>query len=594
MTYHTVGAAQAPFDVTSPGPAVAPAARPVEDDGLPPPGTPDIEIARAARPRPILALAEDRLGLPAEALIPHGHTKAKVTLDHIAGLRARTRGKLVLVTAITPTPAGEGKTTTTVGLGDGLNRIGHHAAVCLREPSLGPCFGMKGGAAGGGRAQVIPMEDINLHFTGDFHAIGAAHNLLAALIDNHLHWGNAQDIDLRRVSWRRVMDMNDRALRTITLGLGGAAHGVPREGGFDITVASEVMAILCLATDLADLERRLGDIVIGQRRDRTPVFARDLGAAGAMAVLLKDALAPNLVQSLEANPAFIHGGPFANIAHGCNSVMATDTALRLADVVVTEAGFGADLGAEKFLHIKCRQSGLRPHAAVVVATVRALKMHGGVAKGDLGTPDADAVRRGGVNLRRHVTNLQRFGLAPVVAVNRFTGDADAELDAVRALCDDLGVPMALASHWAEGSHGSAELARLVAERLDGPAPEVRFLYDEATPLADKIRAVATQLYGAADIALDPAAARRLAEIADLGYGHLPVCIAKTQYSFSSDPAAKGAPVGHVLPVREVRLAAGAGFVVAVCGDIMTMPGLPRDPAALHIGLDAGGEIVGLT
>jgi len=563
------------------------------DDGLPPPGAPDIEIARAARPRAILDLAADTLDIPSDVLIPYGHTKAKISLDYISTLRTRSRGKMVLVTAITPTPAGEGKTTTTVGLGDGLNRIGRKAAVCLREPSLGPCFGMKGGAAGGGRAQVIPMEDINLHFTGDFHAIGAAHNLLAALIDNHLHWGNGHDVDVRRVSWRRVMDMNDRALRNVTLGLGGPAHGVPREGGFDITVASEVMAILCLAADLKDLERRLSSIVIGQRRDKTPVFAGDIGAEGAMAVLLKDALAPNLVQTLENNPAFIHGGPFANIAHGCNSVMATDTALRLNDVVVTEAGFGADLGAEKFLHIKCRQSGLRPHAVVVVATVRALKMHGGVAKDDLAKPDSEAVRRGGSNLRRHLINLQKFGLAPVVAINRFTGDSEAELGVVRTLCDGLGVPVALASHWAEGSRGSEDLARLVTERLDGPAPDLRFLYPDDMSLSDKIQTVAREIYGAADISLDWLAQRGLAEITDQGYGHLPVCIAKTQYSFSADPAAKGAPEGHTLPVREVRLAAGAGFVVAICGDIMTMPGLPREPAALHIGLGAEGEIVGL-
>jgi len=565
-----------------------------DGDGLPPPGAPDIEIARAARPRAILDLAADTLDIPSDVLIPYGHTKAKISLDYISTLRTRPRGKMVLVTAITPTPAGEGKTTTTVGLGDGLNRIGRNAAICLREPSLGPCFGMKGGAAGGGRSQVIPMEDINLHFTGDFHAIGAAHNLLAALIDNHLHWGNSHDVDVRRVSWRRIMDMNDRALRNITLGLGGPAHGVPREGGFDITVASEVMAILCLASDLKDLEHRLSSIVIGQRRDKTPVFAGDIGAEGAMAVLLKDALAPNLVQTLENNPAFIHGGPFANIAHGCNSVMATDTALRLNDVVVTEAGFGADLGAEKFLHIKCRQSGLRPHAVVVVATVRALKMHGGIAKGDLAKPDPEAVRRGGSNLRRHLTNLQKFGLAPVVAINRFTEDSATELDVVRALCDGLDVPVALASHWAEGSQGSEDLARLVTERLDGPAPDLRFLYPDDMSLSDKIQTVAQEIYGAADISLDWLAQRGLAEITDQGYGHLPVCIAKTQYSFSADPTAKGAPEGHTLPVREVRLAAGAGFVVAICGDIMTMPGLPREPAALHIGLGAGGEIVGLT
>ncbi|MQX37306.1 formate--tetrahydrofolate ligase [Roseospira navarrensis] len=589
MSHQISARHHAPFDTRA---GSAPDSDP--SDGLPPPGAPDIEIARAARPRAILDLAAETLDIPSQSLIPYGHTKAKIALDYVESLRTRPRGKLVLVTAITPTPAGEGKTTTTVGLGDGLSRIGRKASICLREPSLGPCFGMKGGAAGGGRAQVIPMEDINLHFTGDFHAIGTAHNLLSALIDNHLHWGNEQDLDVRRVSWRRVMDMNDRALRNITVGLGGPAHGVPREAGFDITVASEVMAILCLASDMADLERRLASIVIGQRRDKTPVFAGDIGAEGAMAVLLKDALAPNLVQTLEHTPAIIHGGPFANIAHGCNSVMATDTALRLNDVVVTEAGFGADLGAEKFLHIKCRQSGLRPHAVVVVATVRALKMHGGVAKGALGTPDPEAVRRGGANLRRHLTNLQAFGLSPVVAINRFTGDSAAELDAVRALCDAVGAPVALASHWAEGSRGSEALAELVAERLDGPAPTLRFLYEEQAPLSDKIQTVARELYGAADISLDWLAQRGIAEITEQGYGHLPVCIAKTQYSFSADPNAKGAPEGHVLPVREVRLAAGAGFVVAICGDIMTMPGLPREPSALHIGLNAGGEIVGLT
>ncbi|KAA5607260.1 formate--tetrahydrofolate ligase [Roseospira marina] len=593
MSQHRSTVRPASFDLES-GTASCGASCASAGDGLPPPGTPDIEIARAARPRAILDLAADTLDIPSESLIPYGHTKAKITLDYIAGLRTRPRGQLVLVTAITPTPAGEGKTTTSVGLNDGLNRIGLNSAVCLREPSLGPCFGMKGGAAGGGRAQVIPMEDINLHFTGDFHAITAAHNLLAALIDNHLHWGNAQHLDVRRVSWRRVMDVNDRALRNITLGLGGPAHGIPREGGFDITVASEVMAVLCLATDLSDLQERLGGIVIGLRSDKSPVFARDIGADGAMTVLLRDALAPNLVQTLEHNPAFIHGGPFANIAHGCNSVMATDTALRLNDVVVTEAGFGADLGAEKFLHIKCRQSGLRPHAVVVVATVRALKMHGGVAKGDLGIPDPDAVRRGTSNLQRHVTNLQAFGLAPIVAINQFSGDTRAELDAVRAACDAVGVPVALASHWADGSRGSENLARLVAERLDAPPPEVRFLYPDSMPLPDKIRTVAQRVYGAADITLDWLAQRGLEDIAAQGYGHLPICIAKTQYSFSADPGVKGAPEGHVLPIREVRLAAGAGFVVAICGDIMTMPGLPQSPAALHIGLGPGGEVVGLT
>ena len=563
------------------------------NDRLPAPGAPDIEIARAAEMKPILPLAEERLALPADALVPYGHFKAKLSLDHIASLEGRPKGKLVLVTAITPTPAGEGKTTTSVGLNDGLNKIGVKSMVCLREPSLGPCFGMKGGAAGGGRAQVLPMEDINLHFNGDFHAITSAHSLLAAMLDNHLHWGNELGIDPRRVAWRRVVDMNDRALRNINVGLGGPAHGVPRETGFDITVASEIMAILCLATDLADLQRRLGNIIVARKRDKTPVTARDIGADGAMAVLLKDALQPNLVQSIEHNPAFIHGGPFANIAHGCNSVMATKAALSLADVVVTEAGFGADLGAEKFLDIKCRKSGLRPDAVVLVGTIRALKMQGGVAKGDLSTPDVEAVKRGAVNIEQHISNLKQYGLTPIVAINHFVADSEEEVSVVQEICDRVGVRTAIAKHWAEGGAGATELAETVMAQLGEGSPKVTLLYPDEMPLAEKINTVATKIYGAANISLSSAAARNLREFETLGYGNLPVCIAKTQYSFSTDPTHLGAPSGHTLSVREARLSAGAGFVVAVCGDIMTMPGLPRKPAALDIGLDDMGEIVGL-
>ncbi|MEQ9811306.1 MAG: formate--tetrahydrofolate ligase [Azospirillaceae bacterium] len=561
---------------------------------LPPPGAPDIEIARAARMLPIVDLARDRMGIPAEALIPYGHYKAKLSLDYLDTIAGRPRGKLVLVTAITPTPAGEGKTTTSVGLNDGLNRLGLASAVCLREPSLGPCFGMKGGAAGGGRAQVLPMEDINLHFNGDFHAITAANNLLAALIDNHVHWGNELNIDVRRITWRRVVDLNDRALRDIVVGLGGPGNGIPREDGFDITVASEIMAILCLAYDLADLERRLGSIIIGRDTAKRPVRVRDLGAEGALTVLLKDALAPNLVQSIEHAPAFIHGGPFANIAHGCNSVIATRAALALNDVVVTEAGFGADLGAEKFLDIKCRQSGLRPDAVVIVATVRALKMHGGVAAGDLGVENVAAVAAGTANLRRHIANLRQFGLHPVVAINHFGSDTRAEIEAIDEACAELDAPVALCRHWAQGGQGAEELARLVQAELARERTEIRLLYPDEMPLDEKIRTVATRLYGADDIALAPAAARALEEFTALGYGDLPVCIAKTQYSFSGDPTLKGAPEGHVLTVREVRLSAGAGFVIAVCGDIMTMPGLPRVPAALGIGIDENGVIHGLS
>ncbi len=565
----------------------------MQENELPAPGAPDIEIARAAQINPILPIAQTRLGIAPEALVPFGHYKAKLSLDFIASLADRPRGKLVLVTAITPTPAGEGKTTTSVGLSDAFNRIGLNSIVCLREPSLGPCFGMKGGAAGGGRAQVIPMEDINLHFNGDFHAITAAHSLLAAMLDNHLQWGNELGIDPRRVVWRRVVDMNDRALRNVTVGLGGPAHGIPRESGFDITVASEVMAILCLATDLKDLQRRLGDIIVARTYAKAPVTARDLKADGAMAVLLRDAIQPNLVQTIEHNPAFIHGGPFANIAHGCNSVMATQAALKLADVVVTEAGFGADLGAEKFFNIKCRQSGLRPDAVVLVATVRALKMQGGVAKADLGTPDVAALNRGAANLARHIENLQKFGLTPVVAINHFIKDSAEELAALKAVCDSYGARCAIARHWTEGGAGAEDLAREVQAQLAEAPAAVRLLYPDAMPLAQKIETVAREIYRAEGIAVSSSAAGSLAEFEKLGYGHLPVCIAKTQYSFSSDPTQIGAPSGHTLEVREVRLSAGAGFVVAVCGDIMTMPGLPRHPAAEGIGLDEFGQIVGL-
>ncbi|GJL91671.1 formate--tetrahydrofolate ligase [Hyphococcus sp.] len=562
-------------------------------DNLPAPGAPDIEIARAATMDPILAVAEKRLGVPADALVPYGHHKAKVSLDYINSLKTKPEGKLVLVTAITPTPAGEGKTTTSVGLTDGLNKIGVNAMVCLREPSLGPCFGMKGGAAGGGRAQVIPMEDINLHFNGDFHAITSAHALLAALIDNHIHWGNEQNIDPRRISWRRVVDMNDRALRNITIGLGGPAHGVPRESGYDITVASEIMAIFCLASDLKDLQRRLGDIIVARRYDKTPVTARDIGADGAMAVLLKDALAPNLVQTIEHNPAFIHGGPFANIAHGCNSVMATQTALKLADVVVTEAGFGADLGAQKFLDIKCRQSGLRPDAVVLVATIRALKMQGGVAKADLAAPDADAVERGCVNLIRHIENLRKYGATPIVAINHFVKDSEDEIGVLQRICAEQGVTSAIAKHWAKGGDGAVDLAQAVKAALNGAKPDIKLLYPDETPLTGKIETIAKEIYRADHVEFHSSAARSLKEFEELGYGKLPVCIAKTQYSFSTDPARSGAPTGHTLEVREARLSAGAGFIVAICGDIMVMPGLPRKPAALEIGLDENGEIVGL-
>ena len=551
----------------------------------------DLEIARATTLRPIAEIAA-AAGIPPDALEPYGKYKAKIDPAFIAAQEGRPDGRLVLVTGISPTPAGEGKTTTTIGLGDALRRAGQRAMICLREPSLGPCFGVKGGATGGGRAQVAPMDEINLHFTGDFHAITSANNLLAALIDNHVYWGNALGLDTRRVTWRRALDMNDRALRQVVTSLGGSPNGFPREGGFDITVASEVMAVFCLARNLADLQARLARMVVGARRDGSAVTAADLQADGAMAALLQAAFAPNLVQTLEGSPALVHGGPFANIAHGCNSVVATRLALKLADVVVTEAGFGADLGAEKFLDIKCRTAGLAPAACVVVATVRALKMHGGVAKGALAAEDTAAVRRGVANLRRHVENMQGFGLPVVVALNHFTTDTEAEFAAVSEEIAPLGVPVVPCTHWAKGAAGAEELARAVLAAM-APVPSLDLLYPDELPLADKIRTVARRIYRAADISVSPMAARSLAAWENAGHGRLPVCIAKTQYSFSADPSLLGAPEGHILPVREVRLSAGAGFVVAVCGDIMTMPGLPRVPAANSIGLDADGRIAGL-
>ncbi|MSO75400.1 MAG: formate--tetrahydrofolate ligase [Alphaproteobacteria bacterium] len=552
----------------------------------------DIDIARAATLKPISAIGE-RLGLAADSLIPYGRNKAKLEPAALAGLGGRPDGKLILVTAMTPTPAGEGKTTTTVGLGDALNRIGKRAAICLREPSLGPCFGQKGGAAGGGYAQVVPMEDINLHFTGDFHAIGAAHNLLAAMLDNHVYWGNALALDTRRITWRRVVDMNDRALRDIVASLGGVANGFPRQTGFDITVASEVMAILCLATGLDDLERRLAAIVVGETRERQAVTAGDLKAAGSMAVLLKDALLPNLVQTLENNPAFVHGGPFANIAHGCNSVMATRTALKLADYVVTEAGFGADLGAEKFFDIKCRKAGLSPDAAALVATVRALKMHGGVAREALGREDVRAVERGLANLGRHLANMRRFGVPVAVAINRFVDDTPAELEAARRFCQAQGVEAHVCTHWAEGGAGAEALARTIVGLAESATQRFKPLYGDDMPLWDKARTIAQSIYGAADIAADAAVKNQFERYQRAGYGWFPVCMAKTQYSFSTDPNAKGAPEGHVIQIREARLAAGAEFIVAICGDVMTMPGLPRVPAAEAIRLDERGQVRGL-
>ncbi|AHG46355.1 formate--tetrahydrofolate ligase [Rhizobium leguminosarum bv. trifolii CB782] len=552
----------------------------------------DIEIARAAAKMPIFEIGA-KLGIPVEQLVPYGHDKAKVSAEFIAGQAGKKDGKLILVTAINPTPAGEGKTTTTVGLGDGLNRIGKKAIVCIREASLGPCFGVKGGAAGGGYAQVVPMEDINLHFTGDFHAITSAHNLLAAIIDNHIYWGNEENIDIRRITWRRVMDMNDRALRSMVSSLGGVANGFPRQGGFDITVASEVMAILCLATDLKDLERRLGDIIIGYRFDRTPVHARDLKADGAMAVLLKDAMQPNLVQTLENNPAFVHGGPFANIAHGCNSVTATKTALKLGDYVVTEAGFGADLGAEKFFDIKCRKAGLKPDAAVIVATVRALKMNGGVKKEDLGTEDVVALKKGCANLGRHVANVRRFGVPVVVAINHFVSDTEAEVAAVKEFVSRLGAEAILCRHWALGSAGIEELAHKVVELAESGQAKFQPLYGDDISLFEKIEIVASKIYHAGEVTADKAVRDQLQTWEEQGYGKLPVCMAKTQYSFSTDPNLRGAPEGHIVSVREVRLSAGAGFVVAITGEIMTMPGLPKSPSAERIFLNDQGYIEGL-
>ena len=552
----------------------------------------DIEIAQAANVRPIQEIAE-KLNIPTDALIPYGHDKAKISADFIKANDKAKDGKLILVTAVSPTPAGEGKTTTTVGLGDALNLIGKKAVMCLREPSLGPCFGMKGGAAGGGYAQVVPMTDINLHFTGDFHAIGAANNLLAALIDNHMHWENQLNIDPRRVTWRRVVDMNDRALRTVTSGLGGFHNGVVREAGFDITVASEVMAIFCLATDLADLENRLGNIVLGYTRDDKPVTVRELNADGAMTALLQDAFQPNLVQTMENNPAIMHGGPFANIAHGCNSVVATKTAMKLADYVVTEAGFGADLGAEKFFNIKCRKAGLSPDAVVLVATIKALKMQGGVAKGDLGTENVSALQDGCKNLERHIRNLGKFGVPVVVAINHFTADTDAEVKVVEDFCKKYQVKAIKCTHWADGGKGTTELAEHVVELCDSGAAQFRTLYDDEMPLWDKAATIAREIYGADDIIADKKVRDQFAKFEREGYSKYPICMAKTQYSFSTDPNLLGAPSGHVVPIREIRLAAGAEFVVVVCGAIMTMPGLPRVPAANAIRVNKEGRIEGL-
>ncbi len=553
----------------------------------------DIDISQAAQKRPILDVARDKLGIAPENLEPYGHYKAKVSLDFIRSLHDRPNGKLVLVSAMTPTPAGEGKTTTTVGLTDALNLLGKRAMMCLREPSLGPAFGMKGGAAGGGYAQVVPMEDINLHFTGDFHAITAAHNLLTALIDNHLYWGNELRIDGRRVVWRHVMDMNDRSLREIVSSLGGVTNGYPRETGFDITVASEVMAIFCLARDLVDLKTRLGNIVVAYTRERKPIRASDLKAHGAMAALLKEALAPNLVQTLEGTPAFVHGGPFANIAHGCNSVLATTTALKLADYVVTEAGFGADLGGEKFLDIKCRKTGLAPDCVVLVATIRALKMHGGMKKEDLKAESLKAVEAGLPNLRRHIENIRKFGLVPLVSINRFSSDTPAEIALVQDACARFGVAAPLADHWAEGGKGALDVARAVIDAIDAGKGRLELLYPDDMPLIEKIRTVARDIYRAKDVSVEKSVRDQLAAYESMGYGNLPVCIAKTQYSFATNPDLKGAPTDHIVPIREVRLAAGAEFVVAICGDIMTMPGLPKSPAAAAIDVDPDGKITGL-
>ena len=554
----------------------------------------DIAIAQAGTLKPILQLAQDRLGIPPEALEPYGHYKAKIDLNWLAAQSHRPDGKLVLVTAISPTPAGEGKTTTTVGLGDALNRIGKRAVIALREPSLGPVFGMKGGAAGGGYAQVVPMEDINLHFTGDFAAIALAHNLLAALLDNHIHHGNTLGFDVRRIVWRRVMDMNDRALRSTVVSLGGPGNGFPREDGFDIVVASEVMAIFCLATSRKDLKERLGNIIVGYTREQLPIRARDLQAQGAMAALLKDAIKPNLVQTLENNPAIIHGGPFANIAHGCNTVTATKAALKLGDYVVTEAGFGADLGAEKFIDIKCRKSGLRPDVAVVVATLRALKHHGGVEAADLNSPNLAAIEKGIANLERHVDNVRhRYGLPCVVSINHFTSDTQEELDLLRKHMDRQGVPVVVARHWADGSAGAEELAREVVRLAESGTAHMRFVYQDEDTLWDKMKAIATRVYGASDISADSAVRAKIQKLQADGFGHYPVCVAKTQYSFSTDPKLRGAPSGHMVNIREVRLAAGAEFVVMICGDIMTMPGLPKVPSSVRIDIDDDGKISGL-
>jgi formate--tetrahydrofolate ligase len=553
----------------------------------------DIEIAQQAKMQRVTKIAE-KLGIPEEHLVPYGHYKAKVSLEYVDSLKSRKDGKLILVTAITPTPAGEGKTTTTVGLGDALNRIGKKAIICLREPSLGPVFGVKGGAAGGGYAQVVPMEDINLHFTGDFSAIGLANNLLAAAIDNHIHHGNELGIDVRRIQWRRVMDMNDRALRDMVVSLGGTANGYPRQDGFDIVVASEVMAIFCLSTSLKDLKNRLGNIVVGYTRDQKPVRARDLKVHGAMTVLLKDALAPNLVQTLENNPAFIHGGPFANIAHGCNSVVATQTALKLADYCVTEAGFGADLGAEKFIDIKCRKAGLRPDAVVIVATIRALKYHGGVDVKEVNKENLAALEKGIANIERHVNNVRNhYGLPCVVSVNRFNFDTQAEHDLLRKKMAPLDVPVILATHWADGGKGADEVARSVVDLIAKGQNKFKFMYEDSLPLWDKIKTIATKIYGAADVAADAKVRAQIKKLQDEGYGHYPVCVAKTQYSFSADAGLRGAPSGYTVNIREVRLAAGAEFIVMICGDIMTMPGLPKVPSAEKIDLTDDGKVVGL-
>ncbi len=552
----------------------------------------DIQIARDAKKRPIQEIG-DKLGIPAEHLLPYGHDKAKVSQDFIDGVMKERKGKLILVTAINPTPAGEGKTTTTVGLGDGLNRIGKKAAICIREASLGPCFGMKGGAAGGGMAQVVPMEEMNLHFTGDFHAITSAHNLLSAMIDNHIYWGNSLEIDERRVVWKRVLDMNDRALRDTVTSLGGVANGFPRQTGFDITVASEVMAILCLSNNLEDLQERLGNIIVAYTRERKPIYCRDIKADGAMTVLLKDAMQPNLVQTLENNPAFVHGGPFANIAHGCNSVIATNTALRLADYVVTEAGFGADLGAEKFMNIKCRKAGLAPDCVVIVATVRAMKMNGGVLKKDLGTENVQAVIDGCPNLGRHIGNMKSFGVPVVVAINHFVTDTDAEVQAIQDYVVSQGSEAILSRHWELGSEGSEHLAERVAEIADSGISQFAPLYRDELPLFEKIERIAHSIYRSNEVIADKKIRDQLRAWQDAGYGHLPICMAKTQYSFSTDPNLRGAPTGHTIPIREVRLSAGAGFVVVVCGDIMTMPGLPRVPSAEQIMLNDDGEVEGL-